>query len=58
MFAVVMDRLIRSERSLHRLLFADDTVMLGESREQMEERLERWRYVLEMGRMKVNRSKT
>ena len=39
-------------------MFADDIVICGESREQAEESLEKWRYALERREMKVIRSKT
>lgn len=39
------------------MTFAEDIVM-SESREQMEESLERWRYVLERRGMRVSKSKT
>lgn len=38
--------------------YADDSLMCSKSREQLEENLDRWRYVLERRRMKVSRSKT
>ena len=52
---MVMARLtddVRQE-SLWTMMFADDVVICSESREQVEENLERWRYVLESRRMKV-----
>ncbi|KAF7698187.1 hypothetical protein HF521_004697, partial [Silurus meridionalis] len=60
LFAVVMDRLtdeVRQE-SPWTMMFADDIVICGESREQVEKSLERWRYALERRVMKVSRSKT
>ncbi len=33
-------------------MFADDTVICSESREKVEENLERWRYALERSGMK------
>ena len=60
LFAMVMDRLtdkIRQE-SPWIIMFADDIVICSESREQVEESLERWGYALEGRGMKVIRSKT
>uniref|UniRef100_A0A3B3I842 C2 domain-containing protein n=1 Tax=Oryzias latipes TaxID=8090 RepID=A0A3B3I842_ORYLA len=39
-------------------MFADDIVICSESREQVEEQLERWRFALERRGMKVSHSKT
>ncbi|KAK3553753.1 hypothetical protein QTP70_009192 [Hemibagrus guttatus] len=39
------------------MMFADDIVICSESREQLEENLERWRFALERRGMKVSRSK-
>ena len=60
LFAMVMDRLtdeIRQEAQCT-MVFADDIVICSESKEQMEEKLESWRYALEGRGMKVNRKKT
>ncbi|KAK3561816.1 hypothetical protein QTP86_014395, partial [Hemibagrus guttatus] len=60
LFAIVMDHLseeIRQE-SPWTMMFADDIVICSESREQVEENLERWRFALERRGMKVSRSKT
>ena len=60
LFALVMDRLtdeVRQEAPWT-MMFADDIVICGENREQVEENLERWRYALESRGMKVSRSKT
>ena len=60
LFAVIMDRLmdeIRREPPWT-MLFADDIVICEETREQVERRLECWRYPLEKREMKVDRSKT
>ena len=57
---MVMDRLtdeIRQEAPLT-MMFADDIVICSESKEQMEEKLDRWRYALERRGMKVNRQNT
>ncbi|KAK3518329.1 hypothetical protein QTP86_018784, partial [Hemibagrus guttatus] len=60
LFAIVMDQLseeVRQESSWM-MMFADDIVICSESREQVEENLERWRFALERRGMKVSRSKT
>ncbi|KAK3533234.1 hypothetical protein QTP70_013664 [Hemibagrus guttatus] len=57
LFAIVMDQLSEEVRqeSPWTMMFADDIVICSESREQVEENLERWRFVLERRRMKVSR---
>ncbi|KAK3563031.1 hypothetical protein QTP86_013435, partial [Hemibagrus guttatus] len=60
LFAMVMDQLseeVRQESSWT-MMFADDIVICSESREQVEENLERWRFALERRGMKVSGSKT
>ncbi|KAK3545483.1 hypothetical protein QTP70_007728 [Hemibagrus guttatus] len=59
LFAIVMDQLSEEDRqeSPWTMMFADDIVICFESREQVEENLERWRFVLERRGMKVSRSK-
>ncbi|KAI5616025.1 hypothetical protein C0J50_8520 [Silurus asotus] len=60
LFAVVMDRLtdeVRQE-SPWTMMYADDIVICGKSREQVEKSLKRWGYPLEKRGMKVSRSKT
>ncbi|KAK3537491.1 hypothetical protein QTP70_012118 [Hemibagrus guttatus] len=56
--AVVMDQLSEEVRqeSPWTMMFADDIVICSESREQVEENLERWRFALERRGMKVSRS--
>ena len=39
------------------MMFVDDIVICYESSEQVDENLERWKYVLERRRMKVSCSK-
>ncbi|KAK3517557.1 hypothetical protein QTP70_012543 [Hemibagrus guttatus] len=58
--AVVMDQLSEEVRqeSPWTMMFADDIVICSESREQVEENLEMWRFALERRGMKVSRSKT
>ncbi|KAK3508597.1 hypothetical protein QTP70_034713, partial [Hemibagrus guttatus] len=60
LFAMVMDQLSKDVRqeSPWTMMFADDIVICSESREQVEENLERWRFALESRGMKVSRSKT
>ena len=60
LFAVIMDRLtdeVRREPPLV-MLFADDIVICEETREEVEQRLESWKYALERREMKASRSKT
>ncbi|KAK3541960.1 hypothetical protein QTP86_008149 [Hemibagrus guttatus] len=58
--AVVMDQLSEEVRqeSPWTMMFVDDIVICSESREQVEENLERWRFELERRGMKVSCSKT
>ncbi|KAK3568596.1 hypothetical protein QTP86_010286 [Hemibagrus guttatus] len=60
LFAIVMDQLSEEVRqeSPWTMMFADDIVFCSESREQVEENLERWRFALERRGVKVSRSKT
>ncbi|XP_060718066.1 uncharacterized protein LOC132840435 [Tachysurus vachellii] len=60
LFAIVMDQLSEEVRqeSPWTMMFADDIVICSESREQVEENLERWRFALEKRGIKVSRSKT
>ncbi|KAK3552730.1 hypothetical protein QTP86_021110 [Hemibagrus guttatus] len=58
LFALVMDQLSEEVRqeSPWTMMFADDIVICSESREQVEENLERWRFALERRGMKVSRN--
>ncbi|KAK3570020.1 hypothetical protein QTP86_009157 [Hemibagrus guttatus] len=60
LFAIVMDQLSEEVRqeSPWTMMFADNIVICSESREQVEENLERWRFALERRGMKVSHSKT
>ena len=60
LFAVIMDRLTNEVRreAPWTMLFADDIVICEETREEVERRLEFWKYALERRGMKVSRSKT
>ncbi|KAK3555905.1 hypothetical protein QTP86_029782, partial [Hemibagrus guttatus] len=60
LFAIVMDQLSEEVRqeSPWTMMFVDDIIICSESREQVEENLERWRFALKRRGMKVSRSKT
>ncbi|KAK3507203.1 hypothetical protein QTP70_010209 [Hemibagrus guttatus] len=58
LFAMVMDWLSEEVIQKCTMMFADDIVICSESREQVEENLERWRFALDRRGMKVSRSKT
>ena len=60
LFAMMMDRMTDDirEEAPWTMMFADDIVIFSESKEQVEEKLESWRYALERRGMKVNRRKT
>ena len=60
LFVVIMDRQTNEVRREPpwMMLFVDDIVICEETREEVEARLEFWRYTLEKRGMKVNRSKT
>ena len=60
LFAVIMDRLtdeVRREPP-RTMLFADDIVICKKTSEEVEQRIECWRYALERRGMKVIRAKT
>ncbi|KAK3520715.1 hypothetical protein QTP70_030597 [Hemibagrus guttatus] len=60
LFAMVMDQLSEEVRqeSPWTMMFADDLVICSESREQVEESLERWRFALERRGMKYKQQHT
>ena len=60
LFVVIMDRLTDEVRRKPpwTMLFADNIVICEETKEEVERRLECWRYALERRGMKVCRSKT
>ena len=60
LFAVIMDRLTDEVRRKPpwTMLFADNIVICEETKEEVERRLECWRYALKRRGMKVCRSKT
>ena len=60
LLAVIMDRLTDEVRlePPWTMLFADYIVICEETREEVERRLECWRYALKRRRMKVSTSKT
>ena len=49
LFSMVMDRLTDEikQEAPRTMMFADDIVVCSESEEQVEEKLERWRYALD-----------
>ena len=60
LFPVIMDRLtdeVRREQPWT-MLFSDDIVICEETREEVERKLESWKYALERRGMKVSRSTT
>ena len=61
LFAMVMDRMMDDirEEAPWTMMFSDDIVICSESKERLEEKLEKsWIYALERIGMKVNRRKT
>ena len=60
LFAVITDGPTDEVRRepLWTILFADDIVFCKETREEVDQRLESWKYALERRGMKVSRSKT
>ncbi|XP_021974416.1 uncharacterized protein LOC110869471 [Helianthus annuus] len=60
LFAIVLDELSKSiqESIPWCLLFADDIVLIEESKQSLNERLEEWRVALEGKGLRISRSKT
>ena len=60
LFALVMDELTRSiqEKVPWCMLFADDIVLIDETRTKVNDRLEAWRHALESKGFKLSRTKT
>ena len=60
LFAVIMNRLTNEVRREPpwTMLFADDIVICEESREEVDRKLECWRYALERRKMNISLSKT
>ena len=60
LFAVIMNRLTNKVKGKPpwTMLFADDIVVCEETREEVERRLQCWRYAWKRRGMKISRSKT
>ena len=60
LFAIMLDRLTEEvgQESPWTMMPANDIVICSENREQLEESLERWKYVLKRREMKASLSKT
>ena len=60
LFAIVMDEITKSihEDILWRMLFADDIVLIGETKEGVNKKLELWRQTLEARGFRLSKSKT
>nr|KYP34423.1 Retrovirus-related Pol polyprotein LINE-1 [Cajanus cajan] len=60
LFTLVMDALTEhvQEPVPRCMLFADDIVLTGDSREEINEKIERWRQALEEHGLRISRSKT
>ena len=60
LFTLILDVLTEQIQEIapRCMLFADDIVLLGESREELNERLETWRRALETHGFRLSRSKS
>ena len=60
LFAIVMDALTDGIRrkAPYNMLYADDVVLVNDTKEESERELERWRYALEQRGLRVSRAKT
>ncbi|XP_037804916.1 uncharacterized protein LOC119599255 [Penaeus monodon] len=60
LFNIVLDVITENvrEETPWCVLYADDIVLVAESRRVLERKLEEWRFVLESRRMRIGRSKT
>ncbi|XP_071687064.1 uncharacterized protein [Rutidosis leptorrhynchoides] len=60
LFALILDELSRGlqESVLWCLIFADDIVLVSESKEDLNRRLEQWRETLEQNGIRISRQKT
>ena len=60
LFTLVMDELIKGiqDEVPWFMLFVDDIILIDETREGVNDKLERWRHTLESSGFRVSRSKT
>jgi len=60
LFTIVMDELTREiqDKISWCMLFADDIVLIDDTREGLNDKLEKWRYILKSKGLRLSRSKT